>query len=200
MFMQIMQGKVRDADAAMGLMDRWNRDLEPGAIGWLGGTYGVTDDGTMIAAVRFESKEAAQRNSNRPEQDAWWKEMERCFDGPVTFHDCEDVMTLLGGGSDNAGFVQIIQGRVRDRDRVHSLIEQSGPVLSKYRPDIIGATIAIDADGFFTETVAFTSEDEARKGEAKEMPAEMSKLYNDEMSQLEDLKFLDLHKPAFAHR
>ena len=199
MFMQIMQGKVRDADSAMGLMERWSRDLEPGAVGWLGGTYGVTDDDTMIAAVRFESQDAARRNSERPEQDAWWKEMERCFDGPVTFHDCDNVITLLGGGSDSAGFVQIIQGSVKDRDRARALIEQSGPVLSKYRPDIMGATIAIDADGFFTETIAFTAEDEARKAEMKEMPAEMSRLYNEEMSLLDDLTFIDLHKPAFAH-
>jgi len=142
MFVQIIQGRIGDAAAARQAMERWERDLEPGAAGWLGGTYGITDDGMLVAVVRFESREAAQRNSARPEQAAWWPEMERCFAGPVTFHDCDDVMLLLSGGSDQAGFVQVIQGRVRDRDRMHALVAQSGDVVARVRPDVIGATIA----------------------------------------------------------
>lgn len=198
MFMQIIQGKVRDADAARTTMDRWLRDLAPGAKGWIGGTYGITDDGTLLAAVRFESEDAAQRNSKRPEQAAWWKEMQSRFSGDVMFHDCSDVMLLLAGGSDDAGFVQVIQGRVSDRDRAHMLVEQSGSLMSKYRPDVLGATIAIDKNGFFTETVAFTSESAARQAEKKEMPADAKQLMDEEMSLLEDVKYMDLHQPWFA--
>ena len=36
------------------------------------------------------------------------------FSGDAAFHDCRDVEQLLGGGSDDAGFVQVIQGRTRD--------------------------------------------------------------------------------------
>jgi hypothetical protein len=198
MFMQIFQGKVRDPAAVKATLDRWERDLEPGAKGWIGGTHGVTDDGMLIAAVRFESKDAARRNSERPEQAEWWREMEGHFVGDVTFHDCDDVMILLGGGSDDAGFVQVIQGRVKNRERAHALAEQSTEFLPKYRPDVIGAMIAIDEDGFFTETVAFTSEDAARKAEAKEMPPDVSRMVEEEMSLLDDVKYLDLHRPWFA--
>ncbi|HEY9240426.1 MAG TPA: hypothetical protein VIP48_00475 [Streptosporangiaceae bacterium] len=200
MFLQIIQGRIGDADAARQAMERWERDLEPGAVGWLGGTYGITDDGMMVAVVRFESKEAAERNSARPEQAAWWEEMERCFDGPITFHDCDDVMLLLSGGSDQAGFVQVIQGRVRDRDRLHALAAQSGDMIAKVRPDVIGATFAIDDSGFFTETVAFTSEQQARAAEQQEMPADAARLLEEEMSLLDDVRFLDLHQPWFASR
>jgi len=200
MFMQIIQGRVRDEAAARTTMDRWLRDLGPRAEGWLGETYGITDDGMLLAAVRFESEDAARRNSERPEQSAWWKEMENHFTGGVTFHDCADVTLLLGGGSDEAGFVQVIQGRVRDRERARSLVEQSAGLLSKHRPDVVGATIAIDKDGYFTETVAFTSEAEAREGESKQMPAEMDKLVQEEMSLLDDVTYLDLRAPAFASR
>lgn len=200
MFVQIIQGRIGDAAAARQAMERWERDLEPGAAGWLGGTYGITDDGMLVAVVRFESKEAAQRNSARPEQAAWWPEMERCFAGPVTFHDCDDVMLLLSGGSDQAGFVQVIQGRVRDRDRMHALVAQSGDVVARVRPDVIGATIAVDGTGFFTETIAFTSEQQARTAEHREMPADAARLLDEEMALLDDVRYLDLHQPWFASR
>ena len=69
------------------------------AEGWLGGTYGVTDDNRFIGVVRFESKEAAARNAARPEQDAWWSITQKSFDGKVTFHDCDEVALFLDGGS-----------------------------------------------------------------------------------------------------
>lgn len=201
MFIQIIQGKIRDNDAARATMDRWLTDLEPGAEGWIGGTYGVTDEGTMIAVVRFASEDAARRNSERPEQAEWWREMESHFIGEVTFHDCKDVRLLLGGGSDDAGFVQVIQGRVRDKERATALAEQSSDLMAKYRPDILGATVAIDDDGFFTETVSFTTEAQARANERKERPEEMARMMDEEMSLLEDVTFLDLHRPWFtSHR
>src|SRR5437868_9261549 len=107
MFMQIIQGKIKDAQAARATMDRWLIELQPGATGWLGGTYGVTDDGQLVACGRFTDHAAADANGNRPEQTAWWTEMEKNFDGPVTFHNCDDVTMLLGGGSDEATFVQV---------------------------------------------------------------------------------------------
>jgi hypothetical protein len=196
MFVQVMQGKVRDAEAARATMDRWLTELEPGAQGWLGGTFGITDDQQLVAVVRFASEEAARRNSDRPEQSAWWDQMSRHFDGPITFHDCGDVSMLVGGGSDDAGFVQIIQGRVRDLDRAHTLLEESGSLISKYRPDVLGATIAIDDEGYLT--VFFTSEEDARRAEHQELPAEVQAVVDEEMALIEEPQFLDLHHPWFA--
>jgi hypothetical protein len=194
MFMQIVQGKITDREAARATMDRWLNDLQPGAKGWLGGTYGVTDDGTLVACVRFEDEVAARANSARPEQTAWWTEMEKNFAGPVTFHDCGDVTLLLGGGSDDARFVQVIQAKVKDRDRLKELMENSSKLLSEQRPDVLGGTIAIDDQGVVTETIAFTSERAAREAEKQEMPAEAGEV----MSLLEDVQYLDLHEPWFA--
>ena len=42
-------------------------------------------------------------------------------------------------------------------------------MLHEQRPEIIGDTIAIDEDSFFTETISFRSEEEARAGEKKQM-------------------------------
>jgi hypothetical protein len=194
MFMQIIQGKIKDRAAARATMDRWLADIQPGAEGWLGGTYGVTEDDQLVACVRFRDREAADANSARPEQSAWWTQMEQHFAGPVTFHDCEDVSLLLGGGSDEARFVQVIQARVTDRDKLHKLMEESSQMLATYRPDVLGGTIAIDADGVVTETIAFTSEAAARKAEQQQMPAEAEEA----MSLLQDVQYLDLRDPWFA--
>lgn len=200
MFVQIIQGRVTDPAAARELMDRWQRDLEPGAVGYLGSTHGFTDDGTLVAVVRFESAEAARRNGARAEQAAWWSEMERLFAGPVTFHDCADVTLLLSGGSDDAGFVQVMQGQVRDRDRLHALAEQAGDAIAKVRPDVIGATLAIDDAGYFTQTVAFTSEQQARTAEQQEPPADAAEQLAEWRTLLDDIRYLDLHQPWFASK
>lgn len=198
MFIQVIQGSTNDEPALRAATDRWQRELAQGADGWLGATYGVTDDGEFVGVVRFESEEAARRNSERPEQGAWWSETERLFSGPCTFRDCADVTTMLRGGSDDAGFVQVLQGRVTDRDRMVELTERAGPVLSSERPEIIGSTLAITPDGQFTETVAFTSEQAAREGEWRELGAPAHELMAEQSALMQDVTFLDLHRPWFA--
>ena len=148
--------------------------------------------------VRFESREVATRNAGRPEQGEWWKQMSACFDGEVTFHDCDNAMLFLGGGSDEAGFVQIIQGRISDPDGFRQFMEEPMDALQAVRPEIIGGTIAMEPDGWFTQTVCFRSEAEAREGEHKEMPAELRERYESAMSEMQDVKYLDLHHPWFS--
>jgi hypothetical protein len=199
MFVQVIQGQVSDANAVRAALDRWLQDVAPGAIGWLGSTAGVTDDGNFIALARFESEDAARRNSERPEQDQWWTETAKLFTDEPTFHDCRDVVEFQEGGSDEAGFVQVIQGRVRDVERMRELDEQFGSMGTDFRPDIIGGVVAMHGDGGYTNAVYFTSEAEAREGESKEMPADMKALMDEEMALHEgELTYLDLRDPWLA--
>jgi hypothetical protein len=198
MFIQIIQGTCRDADGLRRQIDQWRRELGPTAEGWLGGTYGVTDDNTFVGMVRFDSKEAAARNSTHPEQSAWWAETEKCFDGKVTFHDCDDAMTFLDGGSDDAGFVQVIEGRLTDPERFRRFAELPMDMLHETRPEIIGGVMAMAPDGTFIETVAFRTEEAAREGERKEMPAEIRQTFDELMAQMQDVTYLDLRHPWFA--
>jgi hypothetical protein len=178
-------------------LDSWRTTCEPGAEGYLGGTYGFTDDGMFVAVVRFESKELAQRNSERPEQGTWWAETERLFESPPEFLDCADVLVILDGGSDDAGFVQIMRGRLTDRQRAKQMVRDTESALREARPDVIGATLAIADDDTFVQTVAFASEAEARKGEQQEMPADV----REEMDAVMTVdSYLDLHHPFFATR
>ena len=165
MFVQTFQGSVADPAALDAAMDRWIADLKPGAAGWLGSTGGVTDDGRAIMLARFESPEAAKANSDRPEQGAWWTETEKLFDGPVTFHDSTDVTTMLGGGSDDAGFVQILQGKSSDPDTLRALEPTFEPVLRELHTALIGSMWCWYGNGEFTEAVYFTDEAAARAGE-----------------------------------
>jgi hypothetical protein len=70
-------------------------------------------------------------------------------------------------------------------------------MLHEMRPDILGATLAIEEDGTFTETVAFTDEASARAGESMEMPADVRESLE---SAMHDVSYLDLHHPWFASR
>jgi hypothetical protein len=179
-------------------MDRWREELEPGAQGWLGGTYGITDDGEFVGVVRFDSRASAEANSARPEQGAWWEQTARLFDGEASFHDCDDVTMMLDGGSDDAGFVQVIQGRLSDPERFRHMMEGPMDMLHEARPDIIGGTIAVDADGFFTQTMAFRTEDAAREGEQKSPPPETQAEMDEMMALMSDVSYHDLHHPWFA--
>ena len=195
MFVQVIQGRVKDPEAARRQIDRWKEELRPGATGWLGATAGVSADNEYIAAVRFESEEAARANSDRPEQGAWAEEMSKLFEGEATFHDCPEVDLMLGGGSDDAGFVQVIQGRTSDQERLRTLGQELGDALRQSRPDVLGGLIAWHGDGGFTQVVYFTSESEARKGESQE-PAEEDRARLDElMGLMSDLRYVDLTNP-----
>ena len=103
MFVQVIQGRVSDPAAMRAQMDKWLAELAPGATGWLGSTGGVTDDGQAIALVRFESEEAAQANSDRPEQGAWWEGMAAAYDGEPTFHNSRAVDVDTHGDPDAGG-------------------------------------------------------------------------------------------------
>jgi hypothetical protein len=133
-FVQVIQGQVADAEQLRAAMDRWAQELAPGATGWLGSTAGVTEDGRFIALARFQSQEAARRNSNRPEQDRWWAETAELFAGEATFNDSSDVTVDLTGDPDAAGFVQVIQGRGSDPDRARELMGQDSPEWAAFRP------------------------------------------------------------------
>jgi hypothetical protein len=190
MFVQVIQGQVSDAGRVRAALDRWVQELAPGASGWLGSTAGVTGDGRFIALARFESEEAARRNSDRPEQDKWWAETSNLFTGDATFRDSRDVVVEVNGEPDDAGFVQVIQGRGSDPARARELMGQNAPEWAAFRPDIIGSVGVEHDGGAYTMAVYFTSEAEAREGERTETPPELK-------AQAEELDALNVGVPDF---
>jgi hypothetical protein len=190
MFVQVIQGRTREPEALHAAIDRWDRELGPGAVGWLGSTGGVTEDGRFIALARFESAEAARRNSERPEQDRWWAETSRLIDGEATFADSEDVSLDMTGDPDRAGFVQVMQGRGSDPDRAKELMSQDSDKWAAFRPDVLGSVAVGHEGGGYTMAMYFTSEAEAREGERKEPPPELA-------AQMEEMGKLTIGEPEF---
>ena len=190
MFAQVIQGKTSNPQGLEAALDRWLQDLAPSATGWLGSTSGVTEDGRAIAVVRFESEEEARRNSNRPEQDQWWSETAKLYEGEATFLDSTDVTVDLNGDPDRAGFVQIMRGRSNDPQRAKQLMDQDSDKWAAFRPDMLGSVAIGHDDGSYTMVMYFTSEAEAREGERKEPPPEL-------LAQMEEMNKLSVGEPEY---
>jgi hypothetical protein len=201
MFIQVITGRVTD-EAGLGAQhERWQRELRPGAAGFLGSTMGITKDGRFVVTARFESAEAAQHNSDRPEQGEWWSETEKCV-ADVDFHDSTNILTLFGGGSDDAKFVQVMRGRIQDREGLERLFgERTGDweaFARDARPDILGETLALFDDGTFADVVYFRSEAEAREGERKELTADQQALMDEWLRVVDIQEYLDLDEPRMS--
>lgn len=194
MFIQVIQGRTSQADQVRTLAEDWQTEGAVGAIGYLGGTYGVTDDGDFLGVIRFTSRDDAMANSARPETTAFAERMAALMDGPVTFADCGDVTTWLDGGSDDAGFVQVIRGRTDNAAGLKTMVDDTGD-LREMRPEIIGGTLAIADDGTFFQTVYFTDEASARKGEQVQPPEDVRAELE---SMMAGASFYDLRHPWFS--
>ena len=163
MFIQIIQGRATNPPGIRRDLGRWQRQLAADADGWLGSTTGITEDGWSITVVHFASEAHARRNRDRPEQREWWRDASQHL-ARVVSHDAPKVHIYRDGGSDQAGFVQVIQGHSDHLERMASLARDQDEVLAREAPHILGVTVAEHADrpGDFTQILYFTSEQEAR--------------------------------------
>lgn len=195
MFVQIIEGRVSDPDGLQVQVDKWVAELQPGAKGYVGTTAGVAADGRAVVFVRFESEAAARANSERPEQGAWWADTEKFFDGPVQFSESSDVTTFLAGGSDDAGFVQVMKVAGVDRTKVEDGDRQFEPLASKLRPDLIGGLRVWTGPDSMIEANYFTSEEDARKGESQPPPPEVADGFAEFMAMMSKAEFVDFPDP-----
>ena len=190
MFVQVIRGEVSDPEQMHSALDQWAEQVAPGAVGWLGSTAGVTDDGRFVALARFESEEAARRNSDRPDQTQWWTETSKLFTGDVTFRDSGDIVADVSGDPDAAGFVQVMQGRGSDPERARELMAQNPDEWAAFRPDVVGSVAIGHEGGGYTMATYFTSEQAARDGERKEPPPQLK-------AQMEEMGKLSVGEPEF---
>jgi hypothetical protein len=195
MFVQILKGRVHDRELFAQQGAAWGTELKPTATGWLGATWGVTSENEAFIVARFESAAAAHSNSDRAAQSAWFEKTESAFDAPPTFKDSEDVDLLFGGGSDRAGFVQVMEGRVKDADAFRAAIPDLEVDLKRVRPDLLGATVIWHGGGSFTQVAYFTSEAEARKNETSMAADPSSARFNELLDG--PMSFYDLASPEF---
>lgn len=197
MFVQVITAPVGDADAIKQATAKWETERRPQVKGFLGSTSGISAQGTFVIVARFESEELARKNSDDPAQTASWNELSKGFSGPATFHDCSEVDVYGSGGSDEAGFVQVIQGRARDKQAIRNMGKEFEARMTELRPDLLGSLTAWDGD-FYTDVIYFTDEAAARAGESMKLPAEMQASMEQWQSLSEGTTFFDLKEPRLV--
>ena len=197
MFVHVVRGRARDAAAVREHLDVWLDEHEPETQGWVGTTSGVTADGEFVALVRWESEQVSEVALGRPEQAEWWKGMVGLLDGArvVSTPDCAP---WKGGGSDDAGFVQVMEGRLTSRDAAVRTLVGLRRWEMPSRPDLLGAFIALLPDERYTASFYFTSEAEARAAEQRELPAHETAYLDEWRSILADITYLDLPTPGWT--
>jgi hypothetical protein len=195
MFVQVIEGHVSNRDGMLAGLEKWRAELAPGATGFLGATAGIAAENSFVSIVRFESEDAARANSDRPEQGEWWESFRSNLSGDVRFTNCPEVDTFGAGGSDDAGFVQVIIGRA-DRDKLRPVAEETDALLQRTRPDVIGGIVAWPGDGSFIQVVYFTSEEEARAAEKREPDTDEEREAWERMNSLMEFeRFIDISEP-----
>jgi hypothetical protein len=193
MFVQVIKGKTNNPEAVLALGEKWQNELRPGAKGYVGSTTGVTADGTFVGVIQFTDEVAAKENSDRPEQDAFFKEMSQYIDGEPNFRESSDTALLFDGPSDKATFVQIMESTVKDRAKAEAF-EANDEMLAelrKARPDLLGG-LRVWLGNPSIEVAYFTSEADARKGESNEEFAEQGNEFQD---LYENMTYTDLPNP-----
>jgi len=93
MFYQVIEGRVRDPSGLKDSLGRWLAQLSPRCRRLARHDLGSSRPHSLIALARFESAEAARRNSDRPEQGEWWSSVASSLDGDATFADYETDST-----------------------------------------------------------------------------------------------------------
>ena len=163
MFIQIIQGRCSRPEDLRRLGDRWTEELAPGAPGWLGGTYGFTDDGMFVGVVRFDSRENAMANAERARAGrvvGRGREVLRRPAGvPRLRRRDADARRRLGRG-------RLRPGHPRQGRRPGASQGDAGPTptCSTRRGRRSSARRwRSRTDGTFTETVAFTDEESAAR-------------------------------------
>lgn len=194
MFVQIIEGQTSDAAALTARGESWQEELAPGAVGYLGVTSGVTADGRAITIVRFQDEASATANGNRPEQGEWWAETAKLYDGEPTFTNSSEVDEWGGGGSNDAGFVQVMKSTGVDRAKVEAMDRAFEPHMH-LRPDLLGGIRIWTGPDSCVDVAYFTSEAEAREGEKAEMPPELASVMEQMAEGLGTTEYLDLTDP-----
>ena len=200
MFIQIIQGKCTRQDELRAMAERWRTSSGRAPTAGSAGPTASPTTTCSSGVVRFESREAAMANSARPEQGAWAEQMMALMDGPVEFHDCDDVTLMMGGGSDDgrlrpgdprqgrrAGAAQGADDRHRDaaRDaarRSSGRHWRSRPTARSPRPSPSRARRA------------------PAQGEQKEMPDMPAEVRETLETAMKGAQFYDLHHPWFESR
>ena len=190
-FLVLARGAVADPDALRRGWEEWQERAVAGGSGWLGATAGIAPSGQWVAALRYSSEEAARAARD---------DVGSFLSGATAVELTGDVQVVDGNGSPAAGrFVQVMRARVPERRRLEDVEAAIGDRFAALRPDFLTGLRAWTAPDRLTVVDWFTSEAEARAGEAAGIPVDLGSLFGEWMSLLHDVEWNDLVEPWQAH-
>jgi hypothetical protein len=118
-----------------------------------------------------------------------------CFEPAPTLLDSADLQVLLAGSpAPGAGFVQIMRARVRNRAAWAAADELAVPLFAAARPDFLG-TLRMWQGDRLAVVDSFSSEAQARAGEARGATATEQAAYDAWFAHLADVEWHDLTAP-----
>lgn len=97
-FTQTITVEGADDQGLHSLMAKWEAEQSGLAPGYLGCRVFADDPaGRHLIEVDFSSEEEARRNNDRPETQAWAKELRELVSGEPTYRDLRQVCTTYTG-------------------------------------------------------------------------------------------------------
>ncbi len=99
MFAQLIRCRVKSEawDRLRALDERWQREQAPIAPGFKGAYIlrELESTGGCIMVVLFDSRDLAQRNSDRPETNEWYRQLRTLIEGEPEFIGTEVFRSYL---------------------------------------------------------------------------------------------------------
>ncbi len=188
-FVLLARGPGGDPDVLHRTWDEWHDRLASETADWLGSTGGIASGGEWLAAVRYSSEAAARAAAQAGTGPGF-------LSGDITVEVTGDVHLVEGNGSPaGARFVQFMRARVPDRRRFEVLEAAAGDRFAAVRRDFLAGLRAWTGPDRLTVVDWFTSEADARAGEAIDLPADLGALFGEWMSLLHDVEWYDLTQP-----
>ena len=186
----LARGTVADPDALRRSWDEWHDRVASDENAWLGSTGGISSAGQWLAAIRYSSEEAGRMAT--ADADA----TPSFLSGATTLEVTGDVHLVEGNGSpDGGGLVQFMRAHVADRQRLGEVEGAVGNRFAAVRPDFLAGLRAWTGPGRLTVVDWFTSEADARAGEAGGVPTDLGALFGEWMSLLSDVEWYDVADP-----
>lgn len=190
MFVLLAVGPVGDPEALRRGWDEWHDRRAGGSTSWLGSTGGITAGGQWLAALRYSSEEPARAAEAESRSGSGF------LSGATTLDVTGDVHRVDGNGPPSAArFVQFMRARVPHRSRLEDVEAAMGDRFANVRGDFLAGLRAWTGPDRLTVVDWFTSEAEARAGEATDIPADLGTLFGKWMSLLHDVEWYDLTRP-----
>ena len=84
------RAKAGRENAVIAHLERWNKELRPASPGYVSGSLlrDVRDPRNFITYANFTDQAASQSVANRPEQDAWYRQLVTLCESEPVFTDC----------------------------------------------------------------------------------------------------------------